>query len=83
MLTYLHDASEHGCIIHRATVPPPLSELVLTLIDARLGALAYVDHVVLVELAQLPLALGEARQLAAQRLRPDDVHLRSLDRVHR
>lgn len=59
-----------------------MSELVLALSDARLGALADVLHVVLVELAQLLLALRQAHQLAAQRLRADDVGLRDQYGVH-
>lgn len=78
-LTDLHDASEHRRVVHRAAVPPPLSELELALLDAGLGSVSDVDHVVLVQLAQLPLALGETGQLAAQRLRSDDVHLGPLD----
>lgn len=59
-----------------------MSELVLALSDARLGPLADVLHVVLVELAQFLLALRKANQLAAQRLRPNDVGLRDQQRVH-
>lgn len=59
-----------------------MSELVLALSDARLGALADVLHVVLVQLAQLLLALRQAHQLAAQRLRADDVGLRDQYGVH-
>lgn len=59
-----------------------MSELVLALSDARLCTFADVLHVVLVELAQLLLALREARQLAAQRLGTDDVGLGDQQRVH-
>jgi len=60
-LTDLHDASEHRRVVHRAAVPPPLSELELALLDAGLGSVSDVDHVVLVQLAQLPLALQISR----------------------
>lgn len=60
-LTNLHDPSKHGRVVHCAAVPPPLSELVLALLDARLGSVSDEDHVVLVQLAQLPLALQTAR----------------------
>lgn len=56
-LTNLHDSPEYRGIVHGAAVPPPVPELVLTLLDARLGSVSDVHHVVLVELAQLPLAL--------------------------
>lgn len=59
-----------------------MSELVLALSDACLGALADVLHVVLVELAQLLLALRQAHQLAAERLCTDDVGLRDQYGVH-
>lgn len=72
-LTYLHDPSENRRVVHSAAVPAPLSELVLALSDAGLGTFTDVLHVVLVELAQLLLALRQAHQLAAQRLGPDDV----------
>lgn len=74
-LTYLHDPSKDGGVVHRAAVPAPMSELVLALSDARLGTFTDVLHVVLVELAQLLLALRQAHQLAAQRLGADDVGL--------
>lgn len=61
-LTDLHNPSKHRCVVHRAAVPPPLPELVLALLDARLGSVPDVDHVVLVQLAQLPLALQTQRQ---------------------
>ena len=64
-LTDLHDPSEHRRVVHGAAVPPPLSELVLALLDARLGSVSDVDHVVLVQLAQLPLALQSAAAAAA------------------
>ena len=55
----------------------------LALPDARPGALPDVGHVLLVELAQLPLAGGQPRELAAHGLGPDDEHLGSLHRAHR
>ena len=58
-------------------------ELMLALPDARPGALPDVGHVLLVELAQLPLAGGQPRELAAHGLGPDDEHLGSLHRAHR
>lgn len=78
----MHDATEYGRVVHRAAVPPPLSELILALLDARLCAFTDVHHVVLVELAQLPLALGQACELAAKRLCAYNIHLWPLDRVH-
>lgn len=56
-LTDLHDPSKNGRVVHCAAVPPPLSKLVLALLDARLGSVSDVHHVVLIELAQLPLTL--------------------------
>lgn len=81
-LTYLHDPPKDRRVVHGAAVPPPLPELVLALLDACLGSLPYVGHVLLVQLAQLSLARGEPRKLAAHRLGTDDEHLRSLHRVH-
>lgn len=78
----MHDAAEYRCVVHRAAVPPPLSELILALLDACLCAFADVHHMVLVELTQLLLALRQACELAAERLCAYDVHLWSLDRVH-
>ncbi len=75
--TYLHHPSENRGVVHRAAVPAPMSELVLALSDAGLGTFADVLHVVLVELAQLLLALRQTHQLAAQRLCTDDVGLRN------
>lgn len=80
--TYLHDPSEHRGVVHRAAVPAAVPKLELALLDAHLGALADVMDVVLVELTQLLLALRQAHQLAAQRLRADDVSLRDQQRVH-
>lgn len=56
-LTYLHNPSKNRRVVHRATVPAPMSELVLALSNASLGTFTDVLHVVLVELAQLLLAL--------------------------
>lgn len=81
-LTYLHDSPKDGRVVHDAAVPPPLPELVLALLDARLGPLPYVGHVLLVQLAELPLAGGEPGKLAAHGLGADDKHLGSLHRVH-
>lgn len=81
-LTYLHDSPKDRHVVHGAAVPPPLTELVLALLDARLGSLPDVGHVLLVQLAQLPLARGEPRKLAAHGLGTDDKHLRSLYRAH-
>lgn len=64
-LTYLHDPSENRGVVHRAAVPAPMSKLVLALSDACFGTFTDVLHVVLVELAQLLLALWQAHQLAA------------------
>lgn len=61
-LTNLHDPSKHRRVVHSAAVPSPLPKLVLALLDARLGSISNVDHVVLVQLAQLPLALQTAQQ---------------------
>lgn len=80
--TYLHDSSENRGVVHRAAVPAAVPELVLALLDAHLGAFADVMDVVLVELTQLLLALRQAHQLAAERLRADDVGLWDEQRVH-
>lgn len=61
-LTDVHDPSEHGGVVHGAAVPPPLPELVLALLDAHPGPLSDVGDVILVQLAQLPLALQAARR---------------------
>lgn len=81
-LTYLHDSAKDRRVVHGAAVPPPVPELVLALPDARLGALRNVDHVFLVQLAQLSLARGEPRQLTAHGLSSNDKHLGSLHWVH-
>lgn len=81
-LTYLHNPSKNRGVVHRAAVPTPMSELVLTLSDARFGTFTDVLHVILVELAQLLLAGWQPHQLAAERLRPDDVGLWDQQRVH-
>lgn len=82
VFTYLHDPSENGRVVHCAAVPATVPELVLALLDAHLGAFADVMDVVLVKLTQLLLALRQAHQLAAQRLRANDVSLRDEQRVH-
>lgn len=82
VFTYLHDPSKNRRVVHCAAVPAPMSELVLALSDACLGTFTDVLHVVLVELAQLLLALRQPHQLAAQRLGTDDVGLRDQYRVH-
>lgn len=81
-LTYLHDPSKDRGVVHCAAVPASMSELVLALSDACLGTFTDILHVVLVELAQLLLALRQAHQLTAQRLGTDDVGLRDQQRVH-
>lgn len=53
----MHDPSKHGRAVHSAAVPPPLFELILALLDARSRSVSDVAHVVLVQLAQLPLTL--------------------------
>lgn len=78
----MHDPSENRGVVHRAAVPATVPELVLALLDAHLGAFADVMDVVLVKLTQLLLALRQAHQLAAQRLRANDVSLRDEQRVH-
>lgn len=60
-LTNLHDPTEHGRVVHGAAVPPPLPELVLALLDAHPGTLSDVRDVILVQLAQFPLALQRRR----------------------
>lgn len=80
--TYLHDPAEDGGVVHRAAVPPALPKLVLALLDGAAGPLADEHHVLLVELAQLALPGGQPRQLAADGLGADDVHLGPLDGVH-
>lgn len=75
-LTDLQDGSKDGGVINSGAVPASVSELPLALMDASLGAAADAAHVVLVELAQLGLAGGEAGNLGAERLRADQVDLR-------
>lgn len=48
LLTNLHDSAKDRRVVHGAAVPAPLSELVLAFLDARLGSLANVGHVLLV-----------------------------------
>lgn len=69
LLTYGHDGSKDGGVVHGGAVPLLEPELVLALEDAFLRAAAHVHHVVGVEHAQLLLALGEPGDLAAQRHR--------------
>lgn len=66
-LTDLHDPSKNRSVVHSAAVPPPMSELVLALLDACLGSVSNVAHVVLVQLAQLSLALQTAQQQQQRR----------------
>lgn len=82
-LTDLQDSPKDGGVVHGAAAPTALPELMLALPDARPGALPDVGHVLLVELAELPLAGGQPRELAAHRLGPNDEHLGSLHRAHR
>lgn len=72
----LQDGSEHGGVVNSGAVPASVSELPLALMDASLGAAANAAHVVLVQLAQLGLAGGEAGDLGAEGLRADQVDLR-------
>lgn len=81
-LTYLHNSPEDRRVVHDAAVPTPLPELVLAFLDACLGSLPYVGHVLLVQLAQLSLSRGQPGKLAAHGLGTDDKHLGSLHRVH-
>lgn len=81
-LTDLHDTAKHWRVIHCATVPAAVAELVLALTDPGFGALADVLHVVLVQLAQLLLAFGQACQLTAERLCAYDVSLGNQQRIH-
>lgn len=57
-LTDLQDWAEDCRVVHGGTVPSPVSELPLTLVDASLGAAAHAAHVILVQLAQFGLAQG-------------------------
>lgn len=59
-----------------------MAELVLALTNPGLSALADVLHVVLVQLAQLFLAFGQAYQLTAQRLCAYDVSLGNQQWIH-
>ena len=70
----MHDPAEDRGVIHGAAVPPPVSELILALLDARLGALSNVLHVVLIQVAEFLLSLGKSCQLAAERLRSYDIY---------
>lgn len=71
LFTDVHDPSKHRRVIHRAAVPPPLSELVLALLDARFGSVSDVGHVILVQLAQLPLTLQATQQQRGGKISAD------------
>lgn len=80
--TYLHDSAEHWGVVHCAAVPAALAKLVLALLDARLGTLSNELHVILVQLAKLPLTFGQSFQLTAQRLTSYDIRLWYQEGVH-
>ncbi|CAN7989494.1 unnamed protein product, partial [Ixodes hexagonus] len=82
-LTYVEHGPEHGVVGHGGAVPAAMPELVLALADAQAGPPAHVRHVVLVQVAQLGLAPGQAQlEVAAEQLRAQHVHLRVLEHVH-
>ncbi len=62
-LTNVEDVPKNGGVIDSGAVPALALELVLALVDAQPGPEANVRYVVLVEVAQLRLPLGEALQL--------------------
>lgn len=64
-LTYFNNGSEHRGVVHDGAVPPAMPELVLTLVYPGPRPPADPRHVVLVEVAQLGLAGGQAWSLAA------------------
>ena len=73
-LTYRQNWSKDRAVLHRGAVPLLVPELELALRDAPPGSPSHVQHVVRVEHAQLLLAIGQASDLLAQRVRrPDQV----------
>lgn len=62
----------HG--VQRGTVPPPVTELVLALVDGQLSAPAYGVHHLYIALADLHLPLDEASQLLTGLLVGDAPH---------
>lgn len=74
-LTYSQLLSKHCPLAQGRAVPPTVSELVLTLIDAQLGALADDDDGVWATLAEGSLTGGQSWDLVA-----DDVCTQSYHR---
>jgi hypothetical protein len=64
--THVEDRPEDGLVVEGRAVPAPVPELVLALVDASLGAPGDAGHVVVGQLAELLLALGQALQGPAE-----------------
>lgn len=69
----------HG--VQRGAVPPPVTKLVLALVDGELSAPAYGVHHLYVTLADLHLPLDETSQLLAGLLVGDAPHGRQLSQI--
>lgn len=67
-LTDIEHMAKHGSIVHGGAVPAPIFELILALVDSQPSAASDVGDVVLVEVAQLGLPLGQSFQLGAGQL---------------
>lgn len=79
--TYFKHRTEHSLVVDGGAVPPSVPELMLTLQDAVLRALRHAGHVVHRQLTELPLALGQAFQTAADRGGGRVVRLHRLHRL--
>lgn len=77
-LTYSQLLSEDSPLPQGGAIPPAVAKLVLTLIDAQLGALPHHDDGIRAALADGPLTRGQPRDLVA-----DDVSAQSYHRGQR
>lgn len=66
--------SKDGPLAQGRAVPPAVAELILTLIDAQLGALANDDDGVGATLAEGSLPGGQSRDLVADDVRAEGYH---------
>lgn len=80
-LTLRHHFAEDRQGVEGGTVPAPVPELVLALLNGQLGAAAHRVHHLQVPLAHLHLPLDQALELLARLLLRDAPHRRQLGQV--
>lgn len=73
--------AKDGHRVQRGAVPPPVTELVLALIDGELSAAPYGVHHLYIALADLHLSLDESTQFLAGLLIRDAPHRRQLSQI--